>query len=393
MRRLSVACANLDGMTGGVQAEAARVDPGRRAVRSAPDGANGCCGACSPERSLSGPSASGEADGPLRHAVHLPPRPGRPVDWPEWVPRHRARRVRRPGGAAALEPPGAGGRAGAHRSGRGGGDRYGVGEVAGLPAAGAVGLRRRPAGDRPVPLAHQGAGRRPAAGARRARARGRAGRALRRRHPARRARLGPPARPVAVQQPGHAAPLAAAAARPLGRLSAAPALRGARRVPHLPRLVRLARGAAAAPPAAGLRPLRRPADDRAGVGDRGGAGRLRGAADGPRGGGRGRRRFARGRPDRRAVGTASARRADRGERCAGAPLRRCGVGPDAGRPRRRGRPHAGLRPLAAGRGADGARRPAGARRGGPRAGAAGVGVPRRLPAGGAAGAGGRAGPR
>src|SRR6185503_20112170 len=33
-----------------------------------------------------GPSSSGAADGPLRHAVHLPPRPGRPVDWPEWVP-------------------------------------------------------------------------------------------------------------------------------------------------------------------------------------------------------------------------------------------------------------------------------------------------------------------
>ena len=37
--------------------------------------------------SPSGPSPSGEADGPLRHAVHLPPRPGCPVDWPEWVPR------------------------------------------------------------------------------------------------------------------------------------------------------------------------------------------------------------------------------------------------------------------------------------------------------------------
>ena len=37
--------------------------------------------------SPSGPAPSGEADGPLRHAVHLPPRPGCPVDWPEWVPR------------------------------------------------------------------------------------------------------------------------------------------------------------------------------------------------------------------------------------------------------------------------------------------------------------------
>jgi DEAD/DEAH box helicase domain-containing protein len=40
------------------------------------------------ERVLAGHEAAGpgEPDGPLRHAVHLPPRPGRPVDWPEWVP-------------------------------------------------------------------------------------------------------------------------------------------------------------------------------------------------------------------------------------------------------------------------------------------------------------------
>ena len=38
------------------------------------------------ERVLAGVAASGEADGPLRHAVHLPPRPGRTVPWPGWVP-------------------------------------------------------------------------------------------------------------------------------------------------------------------------------------------------------------------------------------------------------------------------------------------------------------------
>ena len=308
--------------------------------------------------------------------------------------RHRARRVRRAGSAAALEPPGAGRRAGAHRSGRGGGDRYGVGEVAGLPAAGAVGLRRRPAGDRAVPLAHQGAGRRPAAGARRARARGRAGRALRRRHPARRARLGPPARPVAVQQPGHAAPLAAAAARPLGRAtcaacatwcstSATPTagvfgshvalllrrlLRVCARYGARPTIV-LASATVADPAAFAARLTGR---DVVAVTDDGSpaAGRTVALWEPPL---LDELTGENGAPVRRSAGAESA--------------------PDAGRPRGRGRPHAGLRPLAAGCGADGARRPAGARRGGPRAGAAGVGLPRRLPAGGAAGAGGRAGPR
>ena len=339
------------------------------------------------------PSPSGEADGPLRHVVHLPPRPGRPVDWPDWVPGTvRAafveRGVRQPWSHQARA---------AELAHTGRDVVVATGTASGKSLAYQLPVLSAFAADRRATALYLSPTKALAADQLRALAAlglaGRAGRPLRRRHPARRARLGPPARPVAVQQPGHAAPLAASAARPLGRLPAAPALRGARRVPHLPRLVRLARGAAAAPAAAGLRALRCPADDRAGVGDRGGAGRLRGAADGPRGRGRGRRRFARGRPDRRAVGTAAARRADRGERCAGAPLRRCGVGPDAGRPRRRGRPHAGVRPLAAGCGADGARRPAGARRGGPRAGAAGVGVPRRLPAGGAAGARGRAGRR
>jgi DEAD/DEAH box helicase domain-containing protein len=40
------------------------------------------------ERVLAGHEAAGpgEPEGPLRHAVHLPARPGRPVDWPDWVP-------------------------------------------------------------------------------------------------------------------------------------------------------------------------------------------------------------------------------------------------------------------------------------------------------------------
>ena len=70
-----MACANLDGMTGQVwEVARSRCGPGRAGRLL--------------ERVLagSGPCPSGEADGPLRHAVHLPPRPGCTADWPEWVP-------------------------------------------------------------------------------------------------------------------------------------------------------------------------------------------------------------------------------------------------------------------------------------------------------------------
>ena len=114
-----------------------------------------------------------------------------------------------------------------------------------------------------------------------------------------------------------------------------------------------------------------------------------------RAGGRGRerRRVARRGPHRRAVGAAPARRGDGRERSPGAAIRGRGGGADAGRPGHRRCAHAGLRPLAARCGADGARCAAGARRGGAGAGGAGVALPGRLPAGGAAGAGGRPGPR
>ncbi len=69
-------CANLDGMTGRVwEAEAPQVPAasgrGQRLLGRVLAG--------------SGPSPVGEVDSPLRHAVHLPPRHGCPVDWPDWV--------------------------------------------------------------------------------------------------------------------------------------------------------------------------------------------------------------------------------------------------------------------------------------------------------------------
>jgi len=74
---LSVVCANLDGMTGRVwEAEAPQVPAGSgRGQRLLGRVLAG-----------SGPSPAGEVDSPLRHAVHLPPRHGCPVDWPDWVP-------------------------------------------------------------------------------------------------------------------------------------------------------------------------------------------------------------------------------------------------------------------------------------------------------------------
>ncbi len=173
----------------------------------------------------------------------------------------------------------------------------------------------------------------------------------------------------------------------VGDVPAPAALRGARRVPRLPRGVRLAGGAADQATAPGVRPLRRVADLRAGIGDRRGTCRVRLPADRSRRRCRDRRRLAAGGSHRGAVGTAAAGRAGRRERCAGPAVGRRGGRPDAGRPGRGRRPDAGLRALPARRRADRAGRPTLAGRRRRRARRSGVGVPGRLPAGGAAGAG------
>ena len=304
---------------------------------------------------LAGPAADVDGTAAARRA---PAGPGGATRrrGPAWVPAAVRARSRGARHRAAVEPPGAGRRAGARGPGRRGGHRHGVGQVAGLPAAGAGGVRRRPAGHRALPVADQGAGRRPAAGGHRARAAGRAGDPLRRRHPARRARLGAPARAggcsatrtccTASVLPRH---------EPLGALPAAAALRGARRVPHLPGAVRVARRAAAAAAAAGLRAVRRRADARARLGDGRRPGRVRVPADRARGRGGRRRRLAVRGAHRGAVGAAAAGRAVGRERGTGAPVGGRGVGADARRPGDRGRPDAGVRAVPAGRRADGAR--------------------------------------
>ena len=191
----------------------------------------------------------------------------------------------------------------------------------------------------------------------------------RRRQQPRPARVGARPRGVRPDQPRHAAPLAAARARALALLPLPAALRRGRRVPPLPRGLRGARRPGAAAAAPDLRGVRRAADVRARLGHRRRA----------RGRGRPAHRPRRARRDRRLL---AARRGVAGDVAAGAhpvhrrerrpPPARCvlrGRRP-ARRPRRRGRPHPGLHPVAprrrAGRdhrrGAAGGGRPVAARR-------------------------------
>ena len=185
---------------------------------------------------------------PLRHAVRLPPRPGCTVDWPEWVPRDRARRVRRAAGvAAALAATRREAAELAHAGrARGGGDRHGVGQVAGLPAAGADRPARRTTGAAPPRCTSRpprrwpptSCGRSPRSGSRTCAAATYDGDT-----PRERARLGPRARRYVLTNPDmlHRSLLPGTPAGPAFLRRAA--LRRRRRVPRLPRRLRLARRA------------------------------------------------------------------------------------------------------------------------------------------------------
>ena len=153
--------------------------------------------------------------------------------------------------------------------------------------------------------------------------------------------------------------------------------RGRVRRPRLPR---------AAPAAPGVRAVRRRPDVRARLGDRRRARRAGRPADRARGDRGDRRRLAAGRGRPRAVG-AAVHRAPRRERRPGAARRQLGGRRPAHRPGRRGRPHAGVHPVAAGRRGGGRHRVRAARRGGARARGPGGAVPRWLPARGAPRAG------
>ncbi len=243
------------------------------------------------------------------HHVEDIRRAGRPVDWPAWCDPA----VRRAFEQRGIERPWAhqAEAAGAAWSGQ-----HVVSRPARRPGsrsatpAGAVPRRRsgRTAAHRSLPVADEGAGCGPAGAGRGpgpvggARA---AARDVRRGHPARGAALGPRARDVRADQPRPAAPLAAARPCPLGVVPAGAVLRGRRRVPPVPRGVRLARRDGAAPPAPGGRAVRRAADLRPGVGHGRRAGGARPAADRARRAGRDRRRLAAGTVGAGAVGAAA----------------------------------------------------------------------------------------
>ena len=163
----------------------------------------------------------------------------------------------------AVGPPGPGGRGGAGRPPRRGGDRDRVGQDVGLPAARAhLGPRgdrctQRQGRDGAVPVPDEGPRPRPATCRRRPRPALAASGHLRRRHPRRRARLGPRPRVVRAHQPRPPPPVPAAGAPGVGVVPAGAAGRRRRRVPRVPRRVRVPRRQRAAPVAAGGGPLRR----------------------------------------------------------------------------------------------------------------------------------------
>ena len=160
---------------------------------------------------------------------------------------------------AVVRAPGRGHRRRAGRRERRGGDARGQREEPVLPDARAARVAGGQVVAGLVPLPHQGAGAGPAhrpARTRAAAARTRPSR-LRRRYPTRRARRHPPLGARAADQPGHAARGHPAEPQGLGRLPAAAEHRRHRRGAHVPRRLRLACLAAAAPAAARVRPLRR----------------------------------------------------------------------------------------------------------------------------------------
>ena len=176
--------------------------------------------------------------------------------------------------------------------------------------------------------------------------------------------MGTPVRQLRPDQPRHAAPRDSAVPPPLVLLPARPALRRHRRVPHLPRRLRLAcrPGAAPAPPP--LRPLRRRSGLPARLGHRGAARGGRGPSHrSSRPGGR-RRRLAPRRNGLRPVGAT----ADRAARREGRPRTPYGHRRDRRpphRPDRPGRPLGRLRTLPARRRAHLRHRQGTTRRGGP----------------------------
>ena len=192
-----------------------------------------------PSRALSGtgrgagpsPGASrilgrGARSGRLTHRELIPARAGRRADWPAWAPGRADRSARRGRSTRPVGSSGGGSGPRPRRAERDHLDGNGIGKVDRLPAPRAD--RRAGGQDQPVHRADQGARRRSAAhGAVPGPAR-RARRGHRRRHPGHRALLGPGTRQLPAHDARHAAPYAAAAPFPVGRLPPAAAVRDRR---------------------------------------------------------------------------------------------------------------------------------------------------------------------
>lgn len=148
----------------------------------------------------------------------------------------------------------------------------------------------------------------------------------------------PDARDVPADEPGHAAPRDSAGAPPLGRIPPVAAVHRGRRVPRLPRRLRLPRGAGATAAAARLRDIRFDADVRPRLRDDGQPGPHRRAAHRHAAHrGRDRGRLAQRREDLPPLGAAPSRR----RRHPGRARRRCRPSPH---PRRCGRQQRERRP-------------------------------------------------
>ena len=150
-----------------------------------------------------------------------------------------ARRAARIRHRAPVVAPGRGRRGGPRRAPRRRQHWHRLGEEPRLPHADPQrphrgrSRRQRSRGDRALPVPDQGAGGRPAEPRRRPLAARRAARHLRRRHPDRRASLDPRPRQPRAHQPRPRPPLAPAAPRPLELVPAGSAVRRHRRVPRL----------------------------------------------------------------------------------------------------------------------------------------------------------------
>ena len=214
------------------------------AGRPRPEAAAGCVpapasGSTATTRILAG----GTFDGRVTHVERIPGRPGRAVPGPA--------RSRPSSGwdspIAESARPGLTRRQRRITPGRPQRDHLHAGrvrQVTRLPHARAdLGAQGR---DRALPHADQGPGRRPAPRDPLAAAARGAGRGPGRGHPSRRPQLGQGTCLLPGDDAGHAAPRAAARARPLGPVPVQAAVRHRGRVPRLPGRVRLARGPGAA---------------------------------------------------------------------------------------------------------------------------------------------------